>query len=237
MTSQAGDHHLLFAFWVGKFQELDRLWTHVPWSCWFPFLIKGFSENIVVTPGKTQVTTVARVVDQIADLPAGWTIAVVAVVDVLMMACRGLLAGQVTLGWFRFPRSSTGNLNNGASAATLEIRPQIAWVTGSRVTHRLALVLGAAKGFSAHLVTRRAPAIAAFAVAQVQFAVTQLLAFGLTPERFAATDLTHLEATGAALLYNFLAFTARSFVASVQALVFPTVKHLLTGIATRIQLS
>lgn len=103
------------------FEEFNSLrLDDVPGTSGLPFLIDGPRKDVVMAPGLTRVLTLRRVVGQIADLGASWTISFVTVVRVLVVARRRPLARQVALGWLGLPRPAARHLNDGARASTLE---------------------------------------------------------------------------------------------------------------------
>lgn len=73
------------------------------------------------------------------------------------------------------------------------------------MAHGLALVLRAGQWLVAHFVTGRALSVAALPVAEVQFAVSQFLAFGLAAKRFYAAHLARLKAAETALGHDLFA--------------------------------
>lgn len=75
------------------------------------------------------------------------------------------------------------------------------------MAHGLAFVLRAGQWLVAHFVAGRALSIAALSVAEVQFTVSQFLAFGLTAEGFYAAHFARLKTTETALGHDFFALT------------------------------
>lgn len=171
MVPTAGQPHRLRAWWTGLRDHFHADGSQgLPWSNALALLGHNFGPDSGMA---ASVAYVAALEAAVADLSAGWTSTIVALVRVslLMVAFWRNTAGLVAGGGLGRSLPSTGYCYLGCLATAGQFNFLMTRIAGAHVTAAGAAMIFARQGTSARLLTRGAPAIAALAAAGMPPAV------------------------------------------------------------------